>query len=257
MTADRRSATPNEHRSSALADAAEAEAAAADADAAAADAEAAAAEAEARAAAARARAIRSRLLASMPIAEPDAPHTDAVESTNDRLTAQKPARSRGRSLVKSLTAGVAVALVCACSAASGYLMWRRHDVTMEQARAAELNAAARQGVVNLMSVDFNKAQEDVKRLQDSSTGKFRDDLTGTADALTQTLQQAKVVTTVTVGSTAVESMTADSGVVLVAATSEAVDTATKERKPAQWRISVTLTRDGGQLKMSEVDFVTQ
>ncbi|CAN5770425.1 hypothetical protein BH09ACT7_BH09ACT7_37880 [soil metagenome] len=244
MTTDRPLATPGDNDASALTDAVEAEAAAAEADA-------AAAEADARAAAARARAIRSRMQAaasSADSAELDSPTTEGL--TPD------PQRTRRRLPLGPLAAGVAVVLLCALLGASGYLAWRHHTVSTEQQRTAEFNAAARQGVVNLMSVDFSKAQEGVKRLLDSSTGKFKDDLADTADALTESLEQAKVVTTVTVDSTAVESMSADSGVVLVAATSEAVDTATKERKPAQWRISVTLTREGGQLKMSQVDFVS-
>jgi Mce-associated membrane protein len=251
VTTDQPSATPGKNHRSALTDAAEAEAAAAEADA-------AAAEAEARAAAARARAIRSRAQAAKPVADladTDQPHSAAVESTSDEPTA--PTQPKPRQLpLKALALAAAVVLLCGFAAASGYLVWRHHGVTQEQQRTAEFNAAARQGVVNLMSVDFTKAQEGVKRLLDNSTGKFKDDLADTADALSQSVQQAKVVTTVTVDSTAVESMSADSGVVLVAATSEAVDTTTKERKPAQWRLSITLTRDGGQLKMSQVDFVS-
>lgn len=249
MTSDQTSNHPQEkpgqNDQSALTDAAEAEAAAAEADA-------AAAEASARAAAARAKAIRSRAQAAK-VAEPSDLDTAAVDSTPVATTAAP--RSAGPR--KALAGAVAVLLLCGFLAASGYLAWRHHGVTQEQQRTAEFNAAARQGVVNLMSVDFNKAQEGVKRLMDNSTGKFKDDLTDTADALTQSVQQAKVVTTVTVDSTAVETMTADSGVVLVAATTEAVDSTTKERKPAQWRLSITLTRDQGQLKMSQVDFVTQ
>ncbi len=241
---DRSPATPAEDNALALIDSAEAEAAAAEADA-------AAAEADARAAAARARAIRSR---SRAVTAPATAEVSVI-ATDEPLPPQPPSR-RARSVVKTLLAVVGVVLICACLAASGYLMWRHHRVTTEQQRTAEFNAAARQGVVNLMSIDFTEAQEGVQRLLDSSTGKFKDDLTATVDALTNSLEQAKVVTTVTVDSTAVESMSADTGVVLVAATSEAVDTATKERKPAQWRISVTLTRDGGELKMSGVDFVS-
>jgi Mce-associated membrane protein len=230
--------TDTNHQS-ALTDAAEAEAAAAEADA-------TAAEAEARAAAARARAIRSRAQAA-----PAPVDTAAVQPTS------APAPARRSTPVLALAGAVAVLLLCGFLAASGYLVWRHHGVAQEQQRTAEFNAAARQGVVNLMSVDFTKAQEGVKRLLDSSTGKFKDDLTDTGDALTQSVTQAKVVTTVRVDSTAVDSMTADSGVVLVAATTEAVDSTTKERKPAQWRLSITLTRDQGQLKMSQVDFVTE
>jgi Mce-associated membrane protein len=213
---------------------------AAEAEAAAAEAEAEAAEAEAQAAAARARAIRSRLSAAEAEPAPSYP----VDTR------------RLRPGLRWLVAGVGVVLVFALCGASGYLVWLHRKDQRQQALTAEFNAAARQGVVNLMSVDFTDADANVKRLLDSSTGKFKDDLQSAVDPLTKSLEESKVTTTVTVDSTAVESMSADTGVVLVAASTEAQDPSSKDPRPAKWRVSITLTRDGGQLKMSQVDFVS-
>jgi Mce-associated membrane protein len=227
----------------ALRDAAEAEAAAAEA-------EAEAAEAEAQAAAARARAIRSRLSSAEPEGEDDPAPPDLVDLEQD------PPTRRRRPRLRWLVPGVAVVLVLAFCGASGYLVQQHRATQRQQALTAEFNAAARQGVVNLMSVDFTDADANVKRLLDSSTGKFKDDLQGAVAPLTKTLADSKVTTTVTVDSTAVESLSADTGVVLVAASTEAQDPSNKDPRPAKWRVSVTLTRDGGQLKMSQVDFVS-
>jgi Mce-associated membrane protein len=69
------------------------------------------------------------------------------------------------------------------------------------------------------------------------------------------VEQSKVVTEGTVNATAVESMTGDSAVVLVQATSKVTNSAGANQEPRSWRFSITVTRDGGQLKMSKVEFI--
>jgi Mce-associated membrane protein len=66
-----------------------------------------------------------------------------------------------------------------------------------------------------------------------------------------------VVSQGSVQATAVEldSMTENSAVVLVASTSEVTNAAGAKQDPRKYRVIVTLTRDGGQLKMSKVEFV--
>ena len=63
-----------------------------------------------------------------------------------------------------------------------------------------------------------------------------------------------MVTEVTVSDVAVESMTTNRAVVLVAATSQRGDTDPQKRDPRTWRAVVTVTRDSGQFKISQIDF---
>ena len=77
----------------------------------------------------------------------------------------------------------------------------RHQAA-EQQRSAEYAAAARQSVVTLMSLDFNKAKEDVQRIIDNSTGQFRDDFKNQAEDFIKVAQDSKVITEVTVNATA-------------------------------------------------------
>ncbi|CAN5328372.1 hypothetical protein BH09ACT8_BH09ACT8_35840 [soil metagenome] len=219
-----------------------------------AEAEAAAAEAEARAAAARAHAIKLRREAAVSLGSAAA---EPVDPPLNPLLDKAPAKRR-RPVVKILAASVAALVICAGAGASGFMIWKHHTFEQSQQRSAEFSAAARQGVVNLMTVNFDSAKDDVQRLLDSSTGKFHDDLQSTAADLITSLEQSNVTTTVTVQSSAVESMSADTGVVLVAARSEAsAEKKGSPRPPADWRLAVTLTRDNGQLKMSAVDFVSR
>lgn len=159
--------------------------------------------------------------------------------------------------IRRRTAGAAVAAIVLCAGlgSSGYMMWRHHDVTAKQHREAEFVAAARQGVTTLTSLDFNHAADDVKRVLDDSTGAFRNDFQSRADDFAKVIQQSKVATQGRVDAAAVQSMTDDSAVVLVAATSEVTNSAGAKQEPRAWRLSVTVERVDGQLKMSKVEFV--
>ena len=51
-----------------------------------------------------------------------------------------------------------------------------------------------------MSLDFNKAKEDVQRIIDNSTGQFKDDFQHQSADFIKVAQDSKVITEVTVNS---------------------------------------------------------
>jgi Mce-associated membrane protein len=121
---------------------------------------------------------------------------------------------------------------------------------------AEYSAAGRQSVVTLMSLDFNNAEDDVKRIIDNTTGQFKTDFENQAADFVKVAKDSKVITDVTVTAVAVESMTPTSAVALVAATSRVTNASGAQQEPRAWRLSVNLERvDGGQIKMAKVEFV--
>lgn len=71
------------------------------------------------------------------------------------------------------------------------------------------------------------------------------------------VEESKVVEQGTVQLAAVDldTLTRDSAVVYVASTSEVTNSAGAKQDPRNYRLIVTMTRDGGQLKMSKVEFV--
>lgn len=246
-------------------------------------AEAEAAEAEAMATAARARAraakLRREALAAGTNSEGEAPRVDATTADTDdaepldsddtvaddesTALAEDEPPTRKRRLRRPKLASVAVALVlviavlgtAALLAVSGYMRLEHRDAENLRQQNAEYAAAARQSVVTLMSLDFNKAEEDVQRIIDNSTGQFKDDFESQAAEFVKVAQDSKVVTEVTVNSTAVERMTGDGAEVLVAASSRVTNTAGADQEPRTWRLSVSLVREDGQIKMSKVEFV--
>lgn len=232
-------------------------------------AEAAAAEAEARAEAARARAeeLRRKLEAAGGTeTETDAASQDETDSDADAEldvddeTAAEPAPARKRRLrlpsVKAVAASLVVLVIAGLLGATGYMLWEHKKAADERHRTAEYAAAARQGVVNLMSMDYNQAKESVQRVIDDSVGKFQNNFKDSSEDLIKALQDSKMITKVTVNDAAVEQMDDETAVVLVAATShrEGPSAPKEDQQPRVWRVVVSLQRDGGQIKMSDVEF---
>lgn len=165
-------------------------------------------------------------------------------------------RRAARNVPWSIIAQVtAVFLILGFAGLSGFFVWKHDDANDRQHRAAAFAAGAKQGVVNMTSLDFNKAKEDVQRVIDSSTGEFRDDFQARAADFTKVVEQSKVVTEGTVNATAVESMDGRTALVLVSATSRVTNSPNSKDEPRNWRLRVTVTEEGGQYKMSKVEFV--
>ncbi|MGA7131933.1 MAG: hypothetical protein WBZ15_06260, partial [Mycobacterium sp.] len=180
-------------------------------------------------------------------AEAPAP-TDTAEPEPGRR------RLRAPSLAVALTAG-AVAAICALLGASGWMAWQHYNVVQERQRAAAYIATARQGVINLTSLDFNKAKESVQRVLDSATGEFRDDFQRRAEDFKSVVKDSKAVTEGSVAATAVESMNNESAVVLVLANERITNIAGAKDQPRTFRFRVSVVHDGDQLKVSKVEFV--
>ena len=52
------------------------------------------------------------------------------------------------------------------------MLWQHHTAEHQRQLAAELTAAARQGITALMSIDPEHAKRDVQRMLDASTGEI-------------------------------------------------------------------------------------
>jgi Mce-associated membrane protein len=153
----------------------------------------------------------------------------------------------------TLAVGAAVALICAFLSVSGYVVQYHHRAADERHRAEEFAAAARQGVTALMSIDANKARDGVQRIIDDSTGPFKTGVLLGEDDLVKAVEDSKVSTKVAVKAVAVESMTDDSAVVLVATRAEVANPDKSKPPPRSWRVVMTIQRDGGKLKIAKVE----
>jgi Mce-associated membrane protein len=216
---------------------------------------------------ARAEAARARLLGLRETAETGDADDDAVSQSIEQRPAKsarkrlrvprRPGRPRwlrrpGR---KTIAAGVGIVLASASLGASGYMVWQHHTAVHNRQLAAEFTAAARQGITALMSIDPDHAKEDVQRMIDASTGDQKSQLSVMSTLIVKKAEDSKVGSKVTVEAVAVESLSDNSGVVLVAAKTAPTGPDNAKPPPALFRLSVNMDRDGGQLKMSKVDFL--
>ena len=186
--------------------------------------------------------------------EPEPP-AGSTESTRQRLRVPGLSGLSRLSALSRVLAAAAILAICGLLGASGWMLWHHHTVLAERQRSAAYVAAARQGVVNLTSLDFNKAKEDVQRVLDSATGEFRDDFQRRADDFASVVKDSKAVTQGSVTASAVESMNKDSAVVLVLANERVTNSAGAKDDPRAFRFRVSVVRDGDQLKISKVEFV--
>lgn len=231
------------------------------------EAEEAAAAAEARAAQARRRALELRRPAA-DVAEPEAEENPPESNDSDpprtrkrrrfrmRLFRMRRLRRLRRPRRATLISAVAVLCTAALLAVSTYVVLQHNRITEDQQRAAEFAGAARQVVLTLMSIEPAKAKEIVQHILDSSTGSFHDEFRRGADAFVKVTQSSKAATVATVQAAAVQSMTAETAVVLVSARTALTGAASGQEQPHTWRLRLTMTRDGGQPKMSGVEFIS-
>jgi Mce-associated membrane protein len=166
-------------------------------------------------------------------------------------------RWRRRLRLSTVAAILGIVVIVASLAGTVYMVMEHRNVAEQRQRAAEFAAAARQGVLALTSLDFNHAQRGVQRIVEVSTGSFKADIQKMADDFAKAVQESKVVEQGAVESVAVDldSMTTDSAVVLVSSKSDVTNAAGARQDPRDFRLIVTIVRDGGQLKMSKVQFV--
>ncbi|OBA77382.1 hypothetical protein A5641_18640 [Mycobacterium sp. 1554424.7] len=165
-------------------------------------------------------------------------------------------QSGWRRRMPMLAAIAAVIGVIAFAGSSAYMVLQHRDTTSHRQREAAFVAGAKRGVLNMISLDFNKAKADVQRVIDGSTGEFQADFQRRANDFISMVIQSNAVTEGTVHAAALESINGNSAVVLVSATSQVTNSPPgKDEPPRMWRLRVTISEVGGQYKMSKVEYV--
>jgi Mce-associated membrane protein len=214
--------------------------------------------AEERAEAARARAAELRMAAEAGSTE----RTDATEDTDGAQAKPAPTLSRRRwpwrlrrPTPKAVGVSAAIVLLCASLAASGYFVWQHRTLVQQRQHAEEFAAAAREEVAALMSIDPAHATENLQHSIDDTTGALKSQLEATSSYMAKNAQDEQITTKATVRDVAVESITDNSAVLLIVASSDTINRDKSNRPTVFWRLSVDIDRDGDRLKISKLDFV--
>lgn len=182
---------------------------------------------------------------------------EVAEAARARVHAARRSRTGSRRRSRWQTGAYVVAVLCSVAmvAASGLILFGHRHAVQGQQNRAEFAAAAKQVAVTLMSIDFNDPQAGMHRIIDNSVDPFRAEFQSSSDEFVKLSADAKVTTKATASVAAVQSATADSAVVLVAATSTVTNADGVAEPPRSWQLKLELQRDGDRIKMSKVDFL--
>ncbi|OHV06430.1 hypothetical protein [Mycobacterium talmoniae] len=192
--------------------------------------------------------------------EPEAPAEPEPSEPDDAAAAADEADRSGRlrrvwKPLRWVAATLTVLAVGGLIAASVLMVLHDRGVQQRQRQAGEYMAAERQGVVTLMSLNFNTVDDDVKRILDNSTGEFKKDFEKQAGDFVKLAKESKAVTEATATFAAIDSMTDHDATVLVAANTKVSNSGGAVDEPRNWRLAVKVVREGDRVKMSSVEFV--
>ena len=115
--------------------------------------------------------------------------------------------------------------------------------------------AGRDGVLALTSIDYERVDEDVQRILDSSTGLFRDDFALRAESFKAAARKAQSKSVGTVSEAGVETVDGDQGRVLVTLVVMTSNRGAPEQQPKVWRTRVSIDKEDGAYKVAAVEFI--
>jgi Mce-associated membrane protein len=164
-------------------------------------------------------------------------------------------RGKKRVTTQRVTLLVGLAILLAMGGLTGWLEVRAHDShTADEQRELFLQAA-RQGAINLTTIDFTRADTDVQRILDSATGTFHDDFSRRSQPFVDAVKQAQTKSVGTVTAAGLESDSGDKAQALVAVTVKTSTAGAPEQPPRSWRMRISVDEVGDQVKVSNVGFV--
>ncbi|MFC7451004.1 hypothetical protein [Rhodococcus daqingensis] len=158
---------------------------------------------------------------------------------------------RRRILLSALVGAAAIALAAGAVVATGTYLGDR----ARESHRLELVEAAEDGVLALIDMHTDSADEDLEQLRERSTGAFAQELSDGSDGLAASIRDAAVNSDGRIDSAALVSESADSSVVIVAASARVGNADSPTATPRSYRLRVTIDETEGGLRMSNVEFV--
>src|ERR1700758_1473643 len=154
---------------------------------------------------------------------------------------------------RAMLLGLAVVVVLA--GLVGWFAFREHQSHQAQAQRSQFVQAARQGALNLTTIDWQRADADVKRILDGATGEFYDDFSKRSEPFIELVKQVKSTTVGTVTEAGLEAETASTAQVLVAVDVKTSYAGAPDQDPRAWRMRISVQKVGDEDKVSNVEFV--
>jgi Mce-associated membrane protein len=176
-----------------------------------------------------------------------------TDPTDDPADGVPTVRRRLSPVRTALIAGLV--MVVGLGAMAGWLGYRFHQAQQSAEQRAEFVQVARQGAINLTTIDWEHADADVQRILDSATGTFYDDFSKRSGPFVDVVKQVKSQSEGSVSLAGLESVTGDQAQVLVAVSVKTTNAGAPEASPRAWRMRIDVQKVGNDVKVSNVEFV--
>ncbi|MCV7100430.1 hypothetical protein [Mycobacterium palustre] len=186
---------------------------------------------------------------------PDADESPTTTGGKDDDAVDRPGPITARTSGVRFALIVGLLVTAAMTAVGGWFGWQTYQAHQRTATRELLVATARQGAVNLTSIDYSKADADVKRILDSATGKFYDEFSQRSKAFVDVVRQAQSKSEGKVTAAGIESSGANDARVLVAVTVTTSNVAAQQQPTRNWRMRIDVQKTGSGAKVSNVEFV--
>ncbi len=158
-----------------------------------------------------------------------------------------------RNVRLAIRAGLAIVVVLAGLAGwLGYRMYQSHQAEQRRNLFVEV---ARQGALNLTTIDYTRVDADVQRIIDSATGAFYDDFQKRSQPFIEVVKQAQSKSDGSIVDAGLQSESGDQAQVLVAVNVNTSTAGVAEPQPRGWRMRISVQKIGDGAKVSNVEFV--
>lgn len=185
----------------------------------------------------------------------DAVDYDSEVNDADGVTADSSAYKRPMSRLR-LAALLGFTVVVALAGLTGWLGFRAYQSHQADQQRQLFLQVARQGALNLTTIDWEHADADIQRILDTAAGTFHDDFASRAQPFVDVVKKAQSKSVGTVTDAGVESVSDDGAQVLVTMSVKTTVPNQPDEGPRSWRMRISVQKVGDdQAKVCNVAFV--
>jgi Mce-associated membrane protein len=165
------------------------------------------------------------------------------------------ARVKKRMSPVRLAAVWGVVAMVSLSGVGGWFGFRMYQSHQTQQQRELLIQVARQGALNLTTIDWQHADADIQRILDSATGTFYDDFSNRSKPFIDVVKKAQSKSVGTIIEAGLESQSGSEAQVLVGVSVKTSNLGAAEQDLRHWRMRITVQKLGNDAKVSNVAFV--
>lgn len=182
---------------------------------------------------------------------------DPTTELTDEESSPEPAGRRAATASRNVRGALVVGLLLVFGVAA-MASWLGYQVIQEQHNQelrALLLSAARQGAVNLTTINYTRADADVQRILNGSTGEFYSNFQQRSPAFIDVVRRMQSQSEGKVTEAGLQSQQGEQAQVLVAVMVKTSSVGAPDQPLRAWRMRISVQKVSADAKMSNVEFV--